>query len=983
MSASKPSMEDAGRRLPSATYRLQFNRSFTFTAAAGIVPYLHALGVTDCYASSYLKAVPGSLHGYDIVDPTVLNPEIGTEEELREFVHVLRQHGMGHILDVVPNHMGIGQSANRWWQDVLENGPSSRYADLFDIDWSPVKRELEGKVLLPVLGDLYGTVLENQEIMLAYDDGGFRFRYYDHTLPVAPKSWIAILTHRLDDLIARDGADAPHVREVQSIVTALRHLPSRSEVEPERVSERYREKEIARQRLATLVKDSPAIEKFVADNVRLFNGTRGEPGSFDLLDALLGDQAYRLAYWRVASEEINYRRFFDINELAAIRMENEAVLSESHALIFRLLKEGSLSGIRIDHVDGLYDPGRYLRHLQEWAGQELSGSGRPPGDGGRSLFLVVEKILDTDEPLPTDWPVAGTTGYEFLNQLNGLFVQSAYERAMDDIYARFIGRRIGYDDLVYETKKLIMNVSMSSEINVLGHQLNRLSERDRRTRDFTLNSLTDAIREIIACFPVYRTYVTDGTEPVSDRDRAYIRLAGVRAKRRNPAVSGLVFDYVRSLLLKEWDERIRQDRSDLLRFVMKFQQTTSPVTAKGIEDTANYIYNRLVSLNEVGGDPKRFGVPPALFHDRMRERRALWPHALSTTTTHDTKRSEDVRARINVLSEMPLEWKAHLHRWHRLNKKHATVLEGLPAPGRNEEYLLYQTLVGAWPLTPMDEGQSRSFCDRIQAYMSKALKEAKQHSSWMNPDQAYEQATAHFVEEILDRSGPNHFLEDFLPFQDQIARYGLCNSLSQVLVKITAPGIPDFYQGTETWDFSLVDPDNRRPVDFAARAAVLEELERVTANADSDGRSWLVRELMASCTDGRIKLYLTMTALNFRRAHAALFQDGDYLPMDGQGTRRDHVCAFARQHKDRPDQSVLTVVPRLVAGLMEDSGKFPLGADVWRGTVLPVPSSKRGSRYRNVLTGAVLATVEAGGTRVLPLADIFRDCPVALLERMA
>jgi (1->4)-alpha-D-glucan 1-alpha-D-glucosylmutase len=524
---------------------------------------------------------------------------------------------------------------------------------------------------------------------------------------------------------------------------------------------------------------------------------------------------------------------------------------------------------------------------------------------------------------------------------------------------------------------------MSSEINVLGHQLNRLSERDRRTRDFTLNSLTDAIREIIACFPVYRTYVTDGTEPVSDRDRAYIRLAGVRAKRRNPAVSGLVFDYVRSLLLKEWDERIRQDRSDLLRFVMKFQQTTSPVTAKGIEDTANYIYNRLVSLNEVGGDPKRFGVPPALFHDRMRERRALWPHALSTTTTHDTKRSEDVRARINVLSEMPLEWKAHLHRWHRLNKKHATVLEGLPAPGRNEEYLLYQTLVGAWPLTPMDEGQSRSFCDRIQAYMSKALKEAKQHSSWMNPDQAYEQATAHFVEEILDRSGPNHFLEDFLPFQDQIARYGLCNSLSQVLVKITAPGIPDFYQGTETWDFSLVDPDNRRPVDFAARAAVLEELERVTANADSDGRSWLVRELMASCTDGRIKLYLTMTALNFRRAHAALFQDGDYLPMDGQGTRRDHVCAFARQHKDRPDQSVLTVVPRLVAGLMEDSGKFPLGADVWRGTVLPVPSSKRGSRYRNVLTGAVLATVEAGGTRVLPLADIFRDCPVALLERMA
>ncbi len=982
MSATTPNIAAAGTRLPAATYRLQFNRSFTFAEATEIVPYLNGLGVTHCYASSYLKAVPGSLHGYDIVDPTVLNPEIGTEEAFREFVQVLRRHDMGHVLDVVPNHMGIGQSANRWWQDVLENGPSSRYADLFDIDWSPVKRELEGKVLLPILGDLYGTVLENQEIALTYADGGFRFRYYDHTLPVAPKSWIAILTHRLDDLIARDGADAPHVREVQSIVTALRHLPARTEVTPDRVSERYREKEIAGQRLAALVKDNPAVEKFIADNVRLFNGTRGEPGSFDLLDDLLDDQPYRLAYWRVASEEINYRRFFDINELAAIRMENEAVLAESHAMIFRLLKEGSLSGIRIDHVDGLYDPGRYLRHLQEWAEQELAGPAERQGRDGHPLFLVVEKILDTDEPLPEDWPVAGTTGYEFLNQLNGLFVQSAYERAMDDIYARFIGRRIVYDDLIYETKKLIMNVSMASEINVLGHQLNLLSERDRRTRDFTLNSLTDAIREIIACFPVYRTYVTDGPEPVSDRDRAYIRLACVRAKRRNPAVSGLVFDYVRSMLLKEWDERIRQDRRDLLRFTMKFQQTTSPVTAKGIEDTANYIYNRLVSLNEVGGDPKLFGISPALFHARMRDRRARWPHALSTTSTHDTKRSEDVRARINVLSEIPLEWKAHVHRWHRLNKKHVTVLDGQPAPGRNEEYLLYQTLIGAWPLTEMDEAESRSFLDRIQAYMNKALKEAKQHSSWMNPDQAYEQAMARFVEAILDRSGPNQFLEDFLPFQGRIARYGLCNSLAQVLVKITAPGIPDFYQGTELWDFSLVDPDNRRPVDFAARAAMVKELERVTANADPAGRGWLVRTLMASCQDGRIKLYLTLTALNFRRTHAALFQDGDYLSLDAQGVRRDHVCAFARGPADRPDQAVLTIVPRLVAGLMQDSGKFPLGADAWRGTVLPVPTAKRGTRYRNVLTGAVLTPAEAGGTRVLSLADVFRDCPVALLERV-
>lgn len=974
-----PAVPAAQPRWPVATYRLQFNQSFTFKAATQLIPYLHALGITECYASSYLKAVPGSMHGYDVVDPTVLNPEVGTEEEYRELVTTLQSHGMGQILDVVPNHMGIGQSANKWWLDVLENGPSSRYADLFDIDWSPIKRELEGKVLLPILGDLYGTVLENQEIRLLYEEGSFRLRYYDHTLPVAPKSWARILTHRLEALIAQAGAESPHVQELQSIVTALRHLPSQIEVDPQRVSERYREKEIARQRLATLVRDSSTIAKFVEENVKLFNGTKGDPRSFDLLDALLNDQVYRLAYWRVASEEINYRRFFDINELAAIRMEDEAVLTEFHTLIFRLLKEGWVTGLRIDHVDGLYDPGRYLRYMQSWAQGELPAQTHEQNCDDRPLYLVVEKILGKDEPLPETWPVHGTTGYDFLNLANGLFVQSANERAMDDIYTRFIHRRISYDDLVYETKKLIMRVSMSSEINVLGHQLNRLSERDRRSRDFTLNSLTHAIREIIACFPIYRTYVTHGPEPVTDRDRAYIRQAVARAKRRNPAVSGLVFDFVRSLLLKEWDERTQQDREEQLRFVMKFQQTTSPVTAKGIEDTAFYVYNRLVSLNEVGGEPQQFGVPLATFHKRMRERQAYWPHSLSATSTHDTKRSEDLRARLNVLSEIPQAWKTRVNRWSKVNKRHKTDVEGEPSPDRNEEYLLYQTLVGAWPLMPMDEAQYRTFCDRIQAYMNKALREAKIHTSWINPDQAYEEAARHFVEAILDRTKPNPFLDDLLPFQARIAHYGMCNALSQVLLKITAPGIPDFYQGTELWDLSLVDPDNRRPVDFSIHGKIVSELERVCSDAGDNRRS-LVRDLIESREDGRIKLYVTMITLNYRRAHASLFQRGEYVPLEGSGGKKDHLCGFTRLYQD---EAVVTVVPRLVSGLMPESEKFPLGPDVWGDTLVTVPSWKQGSPYRNLLTGEVLRSSEAPGSQVLHVAEILSDCPVALLERIA
>ena len=962
-------------KIPTATYRLQLNNTFTFSDAARIVPYLHALGVTDCYTSSYLKAVPGSLHGYDIVDPTTLNPDLGTEDDFRLFTDSLTQHGMGQILDVVPNHMGIAKSCNAWWQDVLENGPSARYASFFDIDWRPVKAELEGKVLLPILGEQYGTVVENQEIILEYQKGRFFIRYGDHQLPVDPKHAAMILALRLDEFINLAQSNDPHVQELQSILTALRHLPDRSQLDPVQVAERYREKEIIRGRLSHIMNESHTVQTFVQENVAIYNGTKGDSKSFDLLDQLLSRQVYRLAYWRVASEEINYRRFFDINELAAVRMEDPDVFLTSHRLILQLLKEGVVSGLRIDHVDGLYDPSAYLGQLQAWAKADLAPR---EGEAERPLFLIVEKILTREETLPVRWPVYGTTGYDFLPLVNGLFVNGSHEQAFNRLYARFIGNNLSFEDRVYEGKQLIMRASMSSEINVLGYQLNHLSEMNRRFRDFTLNSLIHAIREIIACFPVYRTYVTPGEEPVSERDRSYIRLAVSMAKRKNPALSGLVFDFVQDILLKQAGYHHERERRDQLKFAVKFQQITGSVMAKGAEDTAFYVYNRLASLNEVGGDPLQFGISIHTFHERMRQRRAHWPASLSATSTHDTKRSEDVRARINVLSEIPQVWKTRILRWSLLNKGYKTEVDGVLVPDRNEEYLLYQTLIGAWPFHALNDEEYKNFTDRIQAYMAKALKEGKIHTSWVNPNHAYDQAVRDFIERIFVRASPNPFLADFLPFQREIAQYGVYNSLSQVLLKIAAPGIPDYYQGTELWNFSLVDPDNRRPVDYVKRTGLLADFQSVRGVRGSDQRQF-VQELLATVSDGRIKLYITMVGLHYRRAHASLFLSGEYVPLKVEGEKKQHVCAFARIFED---QAVVAIIPVLVRGLCQATETFPFGPHVWEDTWVIVPSWRPASRYQNLLTGEILSSTENESKQCLRLAEILGSCPVALLERM-
>ncbi len=1010
-------------RIPLSVYRLQFNHTFTFRDAQQLIPYLYELGISDCYASPYMKARPGSLHGYDIVDHNALNPEIGTEEDYQAFVQELRAHGMGHILDFVPNHVGIAESSNPWWQDVLENGPSSRFASFFDIDWKPLKLELENKVLLPILGDQYGKVLENQELILTFEEGAFFVRYYQHKLPIAPRTSAHVLKHRLSELEKILGSEHPHFLEYQSILTALSYLPPRTEKDPTRIAERYREKEIIKKRLANLCSESPEVRAFIEENIRIFNGVKGDPRSFDLLDALLDAQAYRLAHWYVAGEEINYRRFFDINELAAIRMENPEVFQETHRFLFQLIREGKVTGLRIDHPDGLFNPAQYFLQLQkncllQWAKSQQEEKERkeegeeeetfqrllfqrfdeewrknPHAPLVRPFYLIAEKILSEGESLPEDWVIYGTVGYDFMNLLNGLFVNRFHERAFTTLYAKFIGTRIHFPDLVYEKKKYIMEVAMSSEINVLGHQLNRISEKNRKFRDFTLNSLTNAVREIIACFPVYRTYIGSYDNTVTERDRAYIHQAVETAKKKGHIIGLSVFDFVKDiLLLKDLDMLEESDQIEQKNFVMRFQQFTGPVMAKGLEDTAFYIYNRLLSLNEVGGNPQKFGISVDTFHKKNLERLKHWPYSLLSTSTHDTKRGEDVRARINVLSELPQEWRNCLTRWSRLNKKKKIAVNGQWVPDPNEEYLLYQTLLGAWPFQIKNQEEYQAFQERIQEYMQKVIKEAKIHTSWINPNKEYDEAVRAFVAAILDDSKPNPFLEDFKIFQRKIADYGIYNSLSQTLLKLTSPGIPDIYQGSELWNLSLVDPDNRRPVDYTLRRQMLSALkERIFGSSSPLSPGWerenqevkgdlikLARELVETREDGRIKLYVIYRTLTYRRTKKELFLKGSYIPLKNRGGKKDQVCAFIRKYED---QAIIVVVPRLLTRILRAPEELPLGQQIWGDSFLVLPHERVGQRYYNIFSGETLETGQRNENVILPLSLIFANFPVALLER--
>jgi (1->4)-alpha-D-glucan 1-alpha-D-glucosylmutase len=956
-------------RIPVSTYRLQFNSQFSFSDARKIIYYLHLIGITDIYSSPYFKAKKGSIHGYDIVDPAVLNPEIGTDEEYNELISELQKYGMGQILDIVPNHMCIESKDNAWWMDVLENGPGSFFADFFDIDWEPEKRELKDRILIPILGDQYGNVLERQELRLVFEEGMFYVFYYDNKFPVLPNTYIHILKHRFDSLQKHLPADNPHYKELVSIITVLDNLPGYSEKDTGKIRKRWLEKEIIKKRLSKLYYDNPVIKTFIAENVQIFNGTKGDSGSFDLLDKLLNMQVYRLSYWRVAAEEINYRRFFDINSLASIRMENPIVFSKTHEKIFELIRLAFIERVK-DDISSNYEQSNNESALLKQYDEILLSDGQY-----KPFYIIAEKILSKGERMPEEWPIFSTTGYVFLNSLNGIFVETKNAKAFEDIYARFIKSKINLQDIVYEKKKLIMQVAMSSEINTLGRHLNTISEKNRHTRDFTLNNLTDALIDVIAFFPVYRTYIN--TYSVTERDRQYIELAVWKAQRKNPVISKSVFDFLNDVFLLKFPEDFRdEDKKKWLDFVMKFQQITGSIMAKGLEDTAFYVYNRLVSLNEVGGMPDRFGTPLETFHGQNIERIKFWPHSLIASSTHDSKRGEDVRARINVLSEIPEEWKRNLAHWSRLNKKKKVVVDGLLVPDRNEEYLIYQILIGARPLGTINESEYDFFKARIKNYMRKAIREAKVNTSWINPNAIYEEAVMLFIDTLLDKTRKNNFIEVFVIFQKMVSDYGMLNSLSQVLLKITSPGIPDFYQGTEIWDFSLVDPDNRRPVNYGLRITMLEDLKN---REKVIGKLKLSRELTVDKESGMVKLYIIYKSLNYRKANRQLFERGEYLPLEVYGERAGNVCAFARRSADK---RIIVAVPRFLARLIPQSGGIPPGKEVWKDSFIVVPFAEAGAKYRNIFTDEILTAKNHTDATALQLSEIFAHSPVALLESL-
>lgn len=988
-------LQRARTRRPAATYRVQLHRDFGFRALLAIVPYLDTLGVTDVYTSPLLRARTGSQHGYDVVDHAQINPELGTLEELRALGRALAERKMGLIVDVVPNHVGIGRE-NARWMDVLENGLASISARFFDIDWSPLKQELAGKILLPMLGDHYGAVLERGELRLHFGEGAFYLTYWDERLPIAPRSYMLILRHGLEPLESKLGGDDPHLQELLSILTALENLPPRATTAPAKVAERHREKEIIKRRLATLVEASTEIQAHVERAVATFNGVdaAGKPLSddasrFDLLDELLEHQAYRVAYWRVAGEEINYRRFFDINALAAIRQEDPVVFEETHRLYLDLLDEGLIDGMRIDHPDGLYDPAEYLRNLQEevvvrsarklcpdneqWLRLEtdlraeyrarVEASSHDPSL--RPLYVVVEKILSRKERVPDRWLIDGTTGYEFLNLLNGIFIERANATRLDESWNRALGHSIDFHDLVRRNKRLIMKTAMVSEINVLSHRLSSLSERSRRTRDFTLNSLRRALVETVSAFPIYRTYV-DGWS-LDERDRAYVEHAIAMARIGDDELIGQTFDFVRSILAMEPVLGNGEDaRRDHLAFVMKLQQVTGPVMAKGLEDTTFYAYNRLVSLNEVGGEPEHFGVSLEVFHRQNAWRAQRFPASMLASSTHDTKRSEDVRARIDVLSELPDSWDRFLDVAREANASRKVSVGGKPAPDPGEEILFYQTLLGAAPTWPLPEADREEFRQRLVDYMLKATKEAKVNNSWTNHRPEYDEAVTQFVTAVLGAPGDDPFSEELRRLHRRVSRIGRLNSVSQQLLKIACPGVPDIYQGTEVTNLSLVDPDNRRPVDYVARTKRLAELD-----APGDRLS-LAREL-ARADDASLKLYVTTSALRVRRKDPELFRDGAYVPLDVVGPRARHVVAFARTKEDR---LAIAIAPRLCAAIASDK-------DAFKDTFVTLPDEVAELLHHGVLedifTGAQRRAIPREGGTALAVPELFADFPVALL----
>ena len=880
------------QRIPSATYRLQLHADFGFDAAAGIADYLRDLGVSHVYCSPYLQAAPGSMHGYDVVDHHRVNEELGGSEAHDRFSKHLGRYGLGQVLDIVPNHMAISGRRNRLWWDVLENGPSSRYAPYFDITWKPRDEKLRNKLLIPVLADHYGRVLEHGDLQLKRNGGEFVVQYFDNNWPVSPRSLVSLLACAAQET----GSD-----NLAFLADSLSRLPRAALTDPASKTARHRDKGVIHGMLERLFAETPFLAEAVDDCLKEYNR------DVDRLDSILNQQNYRLAFWRTAEQELGYRRFFDVNTLVALCMEKPVVFADTHALILRWLHEGVLDGIRIDHPDGLRDPCEYFRRLREQAAD---------------VWIIAEKILEPGEKFRTEWPIDGTTGYDYLNQAGGLFVDGRNEEKFSALYADFTGEPTDYAAVCRDKKHRVLRDLLGSDVNRLTHLLTEICERHREQRDYTRQDVIRALRELVACFPIYRTYVVPEREELTDEDRRYTDQAIEASKINRPEIDPDLFDFIRDLLLL----RVRGTLES--EFVMRFQQFCGPAMAKGVEDTVFYIYNRLVSLNEVGGDPGRFGVSPEEFHAFCSDVQNSRPQTMLASSTHDTKRSEDVRVRISLLSEMPDEWRGVLARWSRANEKHKTDA----MPDANTEYLLYQTLIGAWPIAP----------ERLLPYMEKACREAKQQTSWLAPNEKFENATRKFIEGLY---GDREFLHELEAFVRPLIEPGRISSLSQTLLKFTTPGVPDTYQGEELWDLSLVDPDNRRPVNYDLRRQLLGSLSALSP-----------AEIWQRSDEGLPKLWTTHRALCLRTCKQRSFgPDGAYRPLRASGSKACHLISFMRA------DDVVVLVPRLV---------WQLGGD-WQDTSLNIPAGT----WRNVLTGQ---SVPGGPVKV---AEVLREFPVALLAQ--
>lgn len=883
---------------PSSTYRVQLTPNFGFDDAAQITSYLAELGVSHLYCSPYLQAAKGSNHGYDVVDHSRVNEELGGAPGRQRMVEALKSAGLKQVVDIVPNHMAIGGKANRWWWDVLENGPSSTFAGYFDVDWNPREAKLRNRVLMAILGDHYGRVLEAGELKVVRTGATFVVKYHDHELPVAPPSLEPILS------AAAQRFGSP---DLEFLASSFSRLPKATESDEESVYERLRDKEVIKARLEDLLALEPQAARTLDEVIAELNQ------DFDALDALMERQNYRLAYWRTAIQELDYRRFFDVDTLVGLRNEEPEVFQQTHELILDWLEDGSVDGLRIDHPDGLRDPAGYLEKLAE----------RAPG-----AWVVVEKILEPGESLPESWPVAGTTGYDFLNRVTGVLVDHQAEKAITEAYEELTGEPSDWPQMVLNRKHLVLREVLAADLIRLTELLTQSCERHRRYRDYTRYEMGQALREVLASLPVYRTYLRPG-EQAGPEDIKYVEKAVEAASDRREDLDPELFGFIQRLLLMQIEPQFPdEDLPPEIELAMRFQQLSGPTMAKGVEDTCFYNYNRFVALNEVGGDPSKFGISVFDFHRACQESQQTWPTSMLASSTHDTKRSEDVRARLALLSEMPERWKVTVGVWMQHNN--ALRRPGGPVD-RNIEYLLYQSLVGAWPVSS----------DRMVQYMVKASKEAKVHTSWIAPDAGYDEALRHFVTCVM---ADDHFVQGLEAFVQPLLGPGRVNSLSQTLLKLTCPGVPDIYQGAELWDLSLVDPDNRRPVDYEIRRKLLTELATLSA-----------AEIMARMDEGLPKLFVIRCALDLRtRCPEAFGAESTYEPLEASGGKAAHVVAFHRTGK------IATIVPRLVMGL----------TDGWAGTQAVLPDGN----WTNLFTG------EKASGAVL-LADLLGDFPVALLER--